>query len=101
MVIEEQANGLVEHHFGRRPLLAVETRLPRAGHSRDRAVFIDLAYHAVAVAEDEQVPLSIEVDARRLIQSSLGGRASVPRVALFPNPATVRMMPPLSTLRTR
>src|SRR5215218_2828363 len=53
IVLEEQAPGLVERHFGRRPLLAVEHPLARAGHGRDLAVSIDLADPAVMVAGDE------------------------------------------------
>jgi CRP-like cAMP-binding protein len=85
-IVEVQVPGLVEHHFSRRPLLAVETHLARAGHSRDRAVFVHPADPAVVVAGDEQVSLSIEGDASREVQSSLGGRSSVPRVALFARP---------------
>src|SRR5215213_3583250 len=82
-VVEEQANGVVEHHFCRRPLLAVETRLARAGDSRNRAGRIDLTDHAAVVVGEEHVSLSIDGDAPRVLQSSLGGRPSVPRVALF------------------
>ena len=90
MIIEEQANRLVEPHFGRRSLLAVETLPPDlAGDGGERAVLIDLADHTGPVAEDEQVPLSIEVDARWFIQSGLGGRASVPGVALLLDPDRV------------
>src|SRR5215213_2154844 len=74
-VVEEQANGVVEHHFCRRPLLAVITGLARAGERRDRAGRIDLADHAVVVVGEEHVPFSIDGDAPRVFQSSLCGRA--------------------------
>src|SRR5215217_2654607 len=82
-VVEVHVPGLVEHHFSRRPLLVVETHLARAGEGGDRAVSIDLADSAIVVTSDEQVPLSIDGDASREGQSSLGGRSSVPRDALF------------------
>src|SRR5215217_9705780 len=85
-VVEVHVPGLVEHHFSRRPLLVVETHLARAGEGGDRAVSIDLADSAIVVTSDEQVPLSIDGDASREGQSSLGGRSSVPRVALFARP---------------
>src|SRR5215203_1826842 len=86
IVVEVHIPRLVEPHFGRRPLLAVETHLARAGHSRDRAVFVHLADPAIVVTRDEQVSLSIEGDAGREVQSSFGGRSSVPRVAFFARP---------------
>src|SRR5215212_3461659 len=82
-VVEEQANGVVEHHFCRRPLLAVETRLACTGDGGYRAGRIDLSDHAVVVVGEEHVSFSIDGDAPRVFQSSLGGRPSVPRVALF------------------
>src|SRR5215218_11400681 len=60
IIVDEQPNGVVEPHFGRRPLLAVEPRLARAGDSRDRALWIDLADHAVVVVGYVHVSLSIE-----------------------------------------
>src|SRR5215212_10260348 len=83
ILVDEQAYGVVKPHFGRWPFLAVEPRLARAGDSRDLALWIDLADHAVVVVGYVHVSLSIDGDAPRVFQSSVGGRPSVPRVAFF------------------
>src|SRR5215212_682330 len=83
ILVDEQAYGVVKPHFGRRPFLAVEPRLARAGDSRDLALWIDLADHAVVVVGYVHFFLSIDGDAPRAVKSSLGGRPSVPRVAMF------------------
>src|SRR5215212_344459 len=83
IIVDEQAYGVVKPHFGRRPFLAVEPRLARAGDSRDLALWIDLADHAVVMVGYVHVFLSIDGDTPRAVKSSLGGRPSVPRVAMF------------------
>src|SRR5215207_249540 len=99
IVVEVHIPRLVEPHFGRRPLLAVETHLARAGHSRDRAVFVHLANPIVAPVRDVEVPVPVHRHGGGEIESCLGGGPPSPEKPYSPVPAKVVMIPSGSTFR--
>src|SRR5215207_7415585 len=82
IVVEVHIPRLVEPHFGRRPLLAVETHLARAGHSRDRAVFVHLADPVVLRISDVHVAFVIECKGVSL-EPRLNSGAAIAREAVL------------------
>ena len=77
----------------------VYTPLPR--HGGDDAVGVHLADAVVVVVSNIQVAGGIEGHAVRDTKAGVGGRAAIPGIAEPPLPATVVMMPLVSTLRMR